>query len=143
MLAFFVQSMARLHPQPMTQISIWVSTLSGKQALIRLRSDSTVCELKSAASKELGGACKLVFGQTVLMQNQSLMEAGLSDNAVVGTLVFHPQIAATAAAFALIQGDGAVITWGKRNEGGNSEQVRSQSSKPQKALLLQFEMMEA
>lgn len=99
----------------MSSIHLSVSTMSGEAASVTLPCGSTVGDLKRQAAEKLGGAYKLSFEGRLLLEHH-LVDATF-EGANVTAVRFQPQVAATKKAFAYLQGDGSVITWGCPEKG--------------------------
>ncbi|CAE6924199.1 DUSP12, partial [Symbiodinium sp. CCMP2592] len=125
-------------------VTIEISLLSGRRALVRARLDDTVNELRKNAERQLGldlGVLLTEEGRELLGFG-TLLEAGLREGGRVSGTVRRTELISAYGclqrsgdawpldllweleAFAALRPDGRVITWGDPGCGGDSSQVQ-------------------
>ncbi|OLQ05527.1 hypothetical protein AK812_SmicGene11280 [Symbiodinium microadriaticum] len=107
-------------------IVLHVSILSGQTAAIAVDPDCEIEELRQRAQEALNiGLCKIIHSSGAVLQG-TVRTAGLCDGEAISALARPAELFASCRAFALLQGDGSVLTWGAPEFGGDSSAVRSQ-----------------
>eukprot|EP00439_Symbiodinium_sp_Y106_P041830 s3732_g5.t1 len=123
------------HDPPIEELAksgmeIKVALLSGKVATLHLSEETPVLELRRLAQEQLQVTIKdLVTAEGQLLNRfQALQEAGLKDGDTLSAMVRRATVISKmgAAAFALLKGDGGVVTWGDPSSGGRSTAVQEQ-----------------
>ncbi|CAE7556829.1 unnamed protein product, partial [Symbiodinium necroappetens] len=113
-------------------MTVTVSLMSGRSAKLKAEPGSRVHDLRTRASKELkapiGGLVLQMQGApntTPLDEEATLQQAGVRDGAMLNATVKQVPVGCSRrnAAFALVRGDGTVVTWGDAQSGGDSSSV--------------------
>ncbi|CAE7361049.1 unnamed protein product [Symbiodinium natans] len=110
----------------MSSIELRVALLSGEQIAIARPPQSTIGELREVAQKRFGKSLgKLVSAVgTLLLEPDTLLQAGVKENDVITGIVQDVAVAATRYAFAAIRPNGTVVSWGCRRHGGDCRAVQ-------------------
>ncbi|CAE7890494.1 HERC2, partial [Symbiodinium sp. KB8] len=112
------------------RMQIKVALLSGKVATLHLSEETPLLELRRLAQDQLQVTIKdLITAEGQLLNRfQALQEAGLKDGDTLSAMVRRATVISKmgAAAFALLKGDGGVVTWGDPSSGGRSTAVQEQ-----------------
>ena len=109
-------------------ITVEIRLLSGRTAAVKASMDEAVETLRHRAQIALGvGKGRLVDSSGVVLDESAVIEdSGVRNGDSLALHVNRVQASATAGAFAVILGDGSVVTWGAPNFGGDSSSVQGQ-----------------
>eukprot|EP00439_Symbiodinium_sp_Y106_P005667 s4028_g1.t1 len=114
-------------------ISVDVHLLSGKSASLEVEPDASIESLKQRAQRALAKDRGRLLNSSgeVLDAATTIVEAGLQSGDVLTLQVNQAQLKATKrggkfSAFAMLLGDGSVVSWGNADCGGDSAAVQDQ-----------------
>ena len=111
----------------MAQINVLVALLNGHAEPFTLLPSSLLQDLKTAAQRAFGQNClKLITAKNRVLVDfeQTLKEAEIEDGERLTALVLQPQLAATRSAFVRwCHGDSTLVTWGRKDYGGDSSAI--------------------
>ena len=108
-------------------LEISVALPNGHVELLTILPSSTVQDVRTEAQRAFGKKyLRLITVENrVLLDPDTLPEAGIKDGECLTALVLQTQLAATVGACALwCQGDGAIVNWGHAAYGGDCSPVR-------------------
>ncbi|CAK9066459.1 unnamed protein product [Durusdinium trenchii] len=112
------------------EITLTVALLSGEGAKIVANLDWTVNQLRLQAQWSLRvGICSLVNSEGEVLKGRStLAHSGLVGGDLLHATVRQARLVSTrqSYAFALMRGDGSVVSWGSRRLGGDSSRVQQE-----------------
>ena len=103
-----------------------VALLSGREVHLKLAHESSVEELRLRAQAALStkGRLRLLESGAEIEGEMSLSQVGLQTGDRLMLYTRPAAVAATQHAFAAIQGDGSVVTWGNPEFGGDCSEVQ-------------------
>ena len=109
-------------------ITVEIRLLSGRTAAVKASMDEAVETLRRQAQIALGvGKGRLVDSSGVVLDDSAvIVDSGVRNGDSLALHVNRVQASATAVAFAVVLGDGSVVTWGAPNVGGDSSSVQGQ-----------------
>ena len=120
------------------EVCVTVALLSGEGAILTASLDWTVNQLRLQAQSALSvGIMSLVDSEGQVLPGRSTLAAvGVRNLDLLHAMVRHARLASSrqSYAFALMKGDGSVISWGSKRLGGDCSSVQSELRPGSRAL---------
>ena len=110
------------------KIAVLLSTLGGRSHRVEVDIESACRDLRDGARRIFGRpAHKLISDGSILWPRQGVTDVpSLRENSVVQVVWVRGRIYRNGAVFAVVKGDGSVVTWGNENHGGDSSDAQEQ-----------------